>query len=72
MTGLTGGYDLAPGASTNLAWVTDLRSCSSDAHVGAGTYEVWAPVEFTADDGTTTSTAGHVSTVTVDPHRVTD
>lgn len=68
----TSGYDLASGASTDLSWNTDLRSCSTGEHVGAGTYEVWATATLTGTDGTTTSATGKVSTVTVDPARVTD
>ncbi|MGP7960071.1 hypothetical protein ACTVCO_04565 [Sanguibacter sp. A247] len=68
----TSGYDLARGASTDLAWNTDLRSCSTGEHVGAGTYEVWATATLTGTDGTKESATGKVATVTVDPERVTD
>lgn len=68
----TSGYDLARGASTDLAWNTDLRSCSTGTHVGAGTYEVWATATLTGTDGTKESATGKVATVTVDPERVTD
>lgn len=70
--GLTNGYDLAPQGTTGLAWITDLRSCTAGGDVGAGTYEVWAPVTFTGADGTTASAVGHVATLTIDPERVTD
>ncbi|WP_102510030.1 hypothetical protein [Sanguibacter massiliensis] len=68
----TSGYDLARGASTDLAWNTDLRSCSTGTHVGAGTYEVWATATLTGTDATKESATGKVATVTVDPERVTD
>src|SRR5699024_12618181 len=68
----TSGYDFARGASTDLAWNTDLRSCSTGEHVGAGTYEVWATATLTGTDGTKESATGKVATVTVAPERVTD
>lgn len=68
----TSGYDLARGASTDLAWNTDLRSCSTGTHVGAGTYEVWATATLTGTDGAKESATGKVATVMVDPERVTD
>ncbi|MBD9698041.1 hypothetical protein IGS67_00815 [Flavimobilis sp. GY10621] len=68
----TSGYDLARGDSTDLTWNTDLRSCSTGEHVGAGTYEVWATATLTGTDGTKESATGKVATVTVNPERVTD